>query len=116
MFIETELTPNPETLKFLPGKILLEAGSADFTSVDDAGPSPLARGLFGVGGVEGVFIGYDFVTVTKNADMDWQELKSDVLAALMQFFMTGAPVLEEGADVGTVEEATGEDAEIVIRK
>jgi len=113
MFIETELTPNPETLKFLPGKTLLDQGSVDFPEPESAEKSPLARGLFGITGVRGVFIGYDFVTVTKDPDLDWQDLKSDILAALMQFFMTGAPVVEEGAIVDTIEEATGEDAEIV---
>ncbi len=113
MFIETEITPNPETLKFLPGKVMLEAGSVDFPTSEEAEKSPLARGLFGINGVAGVFIGYDFVTVTKDQDLDWLDLKADVLGALMQFFMTGSPILEEGVVITGGDEDDGADPEIV---
>lgn len=93
MFIETEVTPNPDTLKFLPGQTLLENGTANFTDPDDAEGSPLAQAMFAIPGVTGVFIGYDFVTVSKSTENEWDGLKPNVLAGLMQFFASGAPVL-----------------------
>ena len=75
MFIQTEQTPNPSTLKFLPGRVVMEKGTMDFATADTAAPSPLAKRLFAVEGVERVFLGSDFVTVTKSADRDWQVLK-----------------------------------------
>lgn len=100
MFIQTERTPNPATLKFLPGRTILESGTADFAVADAAdGVSPLAMALFGIKGVDGVFLGSDFVTVTKDDDQDWQQMKPQVLAALMQHFSSGAPILLDGADI-----------------
>ena len=86
MFIETEATPNPATLKFLPGReVLGDRGTADFTSVEEAsGRSPLAERLFGLGEVARVFFGSDFVTVTKTLDTDWQTLRPQVLGAIME--------------------------------
>ena len=99
MFIQTEVTPNPATLKFLPGKTVLESGSADFRAGDDTSVSPLATKLFEIPGVTGVFFGYDFVTITKDdndADgFDWAHLKPAVLGAIMEHFMAGHPVMVE---------------------
>ena len=98
MFIQTESTPNPATLKFLPGKVVMDQGTADFRSVDDAGiVSPLAAKLFGIPGVTGVFFGYDFITITKDGP-DWQHLKPAVLGTIMEHFMSGAPIMAAGSD------------------
>ncbi|MAU20945.1 MAG: NifU family protein [Martelella sp.] len=96
MFIQTETTPNPATLKFLPGRVVMEGGNADFRSADDAIVSPLATRLFAVPGVEGVMFGYDFVAVTKG-EPEWQHLKPAILGAIMEHFLSGAPVMAEGA-------------------
>ncbi|WP_306028083.1 NifU family protein [Stappia sp. MMSF_3263] len=118
MFIQTEATPNPATLKFLPGRIVLPEGTMDFRKTEDAGSSPLAQTLFQVEGVEGIFFGHDFISVTKG-DVDWQHIKPAILGAIMEHFMSGAPVLasemaadseeeffEEGDEetVGTIKE------------
>ena len=114
MFIQTEDTPNPAALKFLPGKAALESGVADFTSRDAAARSPLARLLFEIDGVEGVFLATDFLTVTKNAGKNWQVLKPMVLGAIMDHFTAGAPVMEGGeAPPKTEFSDDGEDGEIV---
>jgi Fe-S cluster biogenesis protein NfuA len=120
MFIQTEATPNPATLKFLPGVVVLADGTADFR--DRAGAaeaSPLAGALFSVPGVTGVFFGYDFVTVTKDGP-DWQHLKPAILGAIMEHFMAGRPVMNAGAQ-GVQEQAGLDDeffdkadAEIVV--
>ncbi|MCF6321872.1 MAG: NifU family protein [Rhizobiaceae bacterium] len=97
MFIQTEATPNPATLKFLPGQTVVEEGSYDYRSIEDAAASPLALRLFDVKDVSGVFLGYDFVTITKkenDGSPDWQHLKPAILGAIMEHFMSGAPVLE----------------------
>jgi len=96
MFIQTETTPNPATLKFLPGKVVMEKGTADMTDAAEAAErSPLAAKLFGVDGVQGVFFGYDFVTVTKAEPMDWAHLKPAILANIMEHFMSGEPVMAD---------------------
>lgn len=94
MFIQTETTPNPATLKFLPGETVLASGTADFPDRDTAGGSPLATRVFAVPGVAGVFLGNDFVTVTKSDDTLWDHLKPSVLGAIMEHFQSGAPALE----------------------
>lgn len=94
MFIQTEATPNPATLKFLPGKVVLEEGTMDFRSPKESHVSPLAEKLFSVEGVEGVFFGFDFVSVTKG-DADWQHIKPAILGAIMEHFMSGAPTLKQ---------------------
>lgn len=99
MFIQTEQTPNPATLKFLPGQAVLGAGVADFPSADKASASPLAKGLFAVDGVAGVFLGSDFITVTKAANKEWATLKPHVLAAIMDFFLSGMPAMSDNAPV-----------------
>lgn len=118
MFIQTESTPNPATLKFLPGKEVLVDGTADFR--DPAGAaeaSPLAARLFSIPGVTGVFFGYDFITVTKDGP-DWQHLKPAILGAIMEHFMSGQPVMAKAGPVA--DDALGEefydkaDEEIVV--
>ena len=118
MFIQTEATPNPATLKFIPGRLVLDAGTMEFTSRDAAHASPLAEKLFAVPGVTGVFYGSDFVTVTKD-DSDWQHLKPAILGAIMEHYMSGEPLLADGsfasaADVDDKDEFFDEnDAETV---
>ena len=112
MFIETEGTPNPATLKFLPGRDVMGAGTADFAGPDLAARSPLATALFGLPGVARVFLGSDFVTVTKNDLADWQALRPQVLGAIMEHFVAGRPVIEgEGDDMA--EDVLPEDQEVV---
>ncbi len=114
MFIQTESTPNPATLKFLPGQSVLEAGTADFPSADAADNSPLARRIFDVDHVTGVFFGTDFVTVTKAEGAEWDHLKPAILGAIMEHFQSGAPVMEGEAQAsGGHAEHEGEDGEIV---
>ena len=114
MFIQTESTPNPATLKFLPGQTVLEVGTADFPAADTADASPLATRLFAVEGVAGVFLGNDFVTVTKTEAVEWDHVKPSILGAVMEHFQSGQPVMKGDADAsGGHAEHTGEDAEIV---
>ncbi|MGA7250986.1 MAG: NifU N-terminal domain-containing protein, partial [Pseudolabrys sp.] len=101
MFIQTEVTPNPATLKFLPGRNVLENGTLDLPSRDSAAQSPLAARLFDIPNVGGVFFGSDFISVTKT-DGDWQQMKPAILGAIMEHFMSGAP-LTEGAGAGVPE-------------
>jgi Fe-S cluster biogenesis protein NfuA len=96
MFIQTEATPNPATLKFLPGRPVLESGTLDMPTKDAAMQSPLATRLFNVPNVGGVFFGSDFISVTK-ADGDWQQMKPAILGAIMEHYMSGAPLLAENA-------------------
>ena len=95
MFIQTEATPNPATLKFLPGRPVLENGTLDLRDAAQAEQSPLAERLFGIRGVSGVFFGSDFITVTKNAG-EWQQLKPMILGAIMEHFISGAPLVTAG--------------------
>jgi Fe-S cluster biogenesis protein NfuA len=114
MFIQTESTPNPATLKFLPGRSVLDTGTADFPSADTAGTSPLASRIFAVDGVAGVFFGTDFVTVTKAPEVDWNHIKPAILGAIMEHFQSGQPVLDN-ADAGAAGHAAhdGPDSDIV---
>ena len=98
MFIQTEQTPNPSTLKFLPGRVVMEKGTLDFASPDAAVPSPLAKRLFAIEGVERVFFGSDFVTVTKEANLDWQILKPSILGGIMEHYTSGEPVVSESGE------------------
>jgi len=95
MFIQTEATPNPATLKFLPGLPVLENDTLDLRNAEEAAQSPLAERLFGIAGVSGVFFGSDFITVTKSSG-EWQQLKPMILGAIMEHFMSGAPLLATG--------------------
>lgn len=112
MFIQTESTPNPATLKFLPGQEVLEAGTADFVSPEAAAQSPLAARIFGVEGVTAVFFGTDFVTVTKHDDSAWEHIKPAILGAIMEHFQSGQPVMQGAAQAGHAEH-DGPDSEIV---
>ncbi len=93
MFIQTEKTPNPETLKFIPGETVMKAGNAEFKSLEDAGRSPLAQRLLKLDGVKSVFLGGDFISITKTADKDWMVLKTQALAGIMEHFSTRQPVI-----------------------
>ncbi len=106
MFIQTEQTPNPATLKFLPGCTVMESGTANFPERGAAARSPLAERLFELPEVTGVFLATDFITVTKNGDAEWHQLKPAVLAAIMEHFTAGRPVI-----IGDSSEATGSAAE-----
>ncbi|MGC2810332.1 MAG: NifU family protein [Bradyrhizobium sp.] len=108
MFIQTEATPNPATLKFIPGRTVLDSGTMEFPNREAAARSPLAEKLFGVAGVTGVFYGSDFVTVTKD-DSDWQHLKPAILGAIMEHYMSGAPLLTDGSAAS--DEAADQDDE-----
>jgi Fe-S cluster biogenesis protein NfuA len=115
MFIETEGTPNPATLKFLPGRDVMGAGTADFASPEVAGRSPLASALFALPGVARVFFGGDFITITKADEPSWQALKPQVLGTIMEHFVAGRPVIE-GADLDDPDEDVApEDKEIVAQ-
>jgi len=113
MFIQTEQTPNPATLKFLPGCPVMTAGTANFTSEQAAHTSPLAERLFFLPEVTGVFLGADFVTVTKNEEGDWYRLKPAILAVIMEHFTTGRPVLLSEPAVGESAEAAQDEEDEV---
>jgi Fe-S cluster biogenesis protein NfuA len=112
MFIETEGTPNPATLKFLPGRDVLPGHTADFADADAALISPLADALFGLEGVARVFLGNDFVTITKTGETEWQALKPQVLGVIMEHFTAGRPVMSALATL-EAEDVRPEDKEIV---
>jgi Fe-S cluster biogenesis protein NfuA len=120
MFIQTEATPNPATLKFLPGVVVLNSGTADFRDAETArASSPLAGRLFDIPGVTGVFFGYDFVTVSKQDGPEWQHLKPAILGSIMEHFMSGAPIMSDGGGDADETAAEGEfydkaDEEIVL--
>lgn len=97
MLIETEATPNPATLKFLPGRIVMDAGTRDFATPEEAEASPLAEMLFALGDVTGVFFGRDFVSVTAAPGVDWVGLKPDVLAILLDHFAANMPLFRQGS-------------------
>lgn len=114
MFIQTESTPNPATLKFLPGQSVMDVGTADFPTADTAGKSPLANRVFAVEGVTGVFFGLDFVTVTKADNTEWDHIKPSILGAIMEHYQSGQPVMgEDHTPVSGHAEHDGEDGEIV---
>jgi Fe-S cluster biogenesis protein NfuA len=100
MFIQTEPTPNPATLKFIPGKAVLGDGTVDFRDRSEAASSPLAQRLFGVDGVTGVFLGSDFISVTKADADEWQHIKPAILGAIMEHYLSGAPVIADGQGAG----------------
>jgi len=115
MFIQTEATPNPATLKFLPGRAVLETGTLDLRDPAEASKSPLAERLFAIEGVDGVFFGSDFITVSKSSG-EWPQLKPAILGAIMEHFMSGAPLLKAGeADAGADSDEffAADDEEIV---
>ena len=117
MFIETEATPNPVTLKFLPGRQVMGLGTQDYRRSEEADNSPLAQRLFSISGVEAVFFGSDFITVTKS-DVEWQHLKPAILGMIMEHFLSGDPVItdptagmEDGGEF--FDEADGEIVETI---
>ncbi len=114
MFIETEGTPNPATLKFLPGRDVMGTRTADFASAEAADRSPLASAIFALPGVSRVFLGGDFITVTKTDALAWQSLKPQVLGAIMEHFVAGRPVVETDVD-DLGEDVEPADAEIVAQ-
>jgi Fe-S cluster biogenesis protein NfuA len=117
VFIQTEATPNPATLKFIPGKPVLQEGTADYRSADEAAASPLARRLFEIDGVKGVFLGSDFISVTKGS-AEWQHLKPMLLGAIMEHYMSGAPTAEGDANdaVGVSYDPKDEEVVATIRE
>lgn len=111
MFIQTENTPNPATIKFIPGEPVLENGAANFTSKSNAKRSPLASSLLDIPQVKAVYLGSDFISVTKADDADWDTIKTEVLTAIMEHYVSGKPVVL--AETETVAESTEDDSEIV---
>ena len=114
MFIQTEQTPNPATLKFIPGQAVLADGTVDFRSADEAaGKSPLAERLFRIDDVSGVFLGADFISVTKSDAAEWPLLKPAILGVIMEHFTAGNAIMTEGASNEAEEDYNEEDAEVV---
>ncbi|XP_026851776.2 NFU1 iron-sulfur cluster scaffold homolog, mitochondrial isoform X1 [Electrophorus electricus] len=114
MFIQTQDTPNPNSLKFLPGRAVLVSGTLDFASPRDAHCSPLARQLFRIDGVKSVFLGPDFITITKtDSDTEWKMVKPDVFATIMDFFTSGLPVVNEDATPQADTAPSEDDDEVV---
>lgn len=117
MFIQTEATPNPATLKFLPGRTVMESGTMDFPTREAARRSPLAAELFEIPGVEGVFFGQDFITVTKAETSEWHHLKPAILGAIMEHFAAGRPLLgeaEERAEESAVDRPRSEEETEIV--
>ncbi|MFQ6018119.1 MAG: NifU family protein [Kiloniellaceae bacterium] len=114
MFIQTEETPNPATLKFLPGRSVVESGTADFPDPDSAARSPLAQRLFAIEGLVGVFLGADFITITKAEDREWYLLKPAILGVIMEHFTAGRPVLLEDAPQPAEAEHVSDGDEAVV--
>lgn len=113
MFIQTEATPNPATLKFIPGQTVLGTATRDFSNQDEAQKSPLATKLFEIDNVSGVFLGSDFISVTKK-DGEWHHLKPAILGVIMEHYVSGAPILDDDMVAETQEESFDEaDKEIV---
>ena len=110
MFIQTEATPNPATLKFLPGRAVLDSGTLEIRDPAEAAKSPLAERLFGIAGVNGVFFGSDFIAVSKS-EGEWPQLKPAILGAIMEHFMSGAPLVTEGREVAAESEEFFEPAD-----
>jgi len=116
MFIETQATPNPATVKFLPGRAVMPSGTVDFDSPEAAEASPLASALFSLGDVTGVFLGSDFISVTRaEGGSDWRELKPQVLGIIVDHFASGAPLLNDTAAAETEIEDDPETADIVAQ-
>lgn len=115
MFIQTENTPNPNTVKFLPGQPVMSKGVAEFKTMEEATCSMLAQKLFGLNGVGGVFYGSDFISVTKNDDTVWENLKTRIMAAIMDHYMTGFPLFREGMDPQENSVEATQDDELTIQ-
>jgi len=118
MFIQTETTPNPNAIKFIPGPAVVEGGSYDFRDASEAAKSPIALSLFRIDGVEGVYLGNDFVSVTKGEDASWDVLKARVLATIMDHFVSGLPCVEGDAKptpTPSGDAASGEEGEVITQ-
>ena len=114
MFIQTEFTPNPETLKFLPGKTILEKGTLEFKTKQDAVSNELAKSIFELDSVKGIFIGKDFLTITKSKNAEWEEIKPNILSRILDFFASGLQLeAAEEKKVGEEKNYSGKDLEIV---
>lgn len=115
MFIQTEATPNPQTLKFLPGVEVMKEGTADFRDEEAAAKSPLAEALFTIADVRGVFFGSDFITITKNENVEWMLIKPAILTTIMEHFVSGRPMMYEGnaGKIKASSTANENDSEIV---
>ncbi len=114
MFIQTESTPNPATLKFLPGKAVMSNGTANFAEASESARSPLATRLFVIEGVAGVFLGSDFVTVTKTDDKEWDVLRPQVLGGIMEHYQSGRPSIEE--DAADAADAGSDDDDPIVKQ
>jgi Fe-S cluster biogenesis protein NfuA len=114
MFIQTDTTPNPASLKFLPGRVVMERGTADFRSVEEANSSLLAQNLFKIEGVEGVFFGSDFISITKSENFDWQILKPSVLGAISVHYESGASIIDKIENTEKNSTVT-KDSEIIVQ-
>ena len=111
MFIQTEDTPNPSTLKFIPGVQVMDSSTVHFSSIDEALVSPLARRLFAVDGVTDIFLGQDFISVSKTDSHEWFTIKPGVLAAIMEHYASGLPVMETTPDdATTIDESNDSEA------
>ncbi len=110
MFIQTETTPNPATLKFVPGEIVMKQGVANFPNRENAAKSPLAEALFRINGVEAVYLGADFISVTKASAKQWDAIKVEILTAIMDHYVAGKPIMLEEGDIAA---ATSEDSDII---
>jgi Fe-S cluster biogenesis protein NfuA len=113
MFIQTEATPNPEVLKFLPGRKVLASGSREFATPAEGDASPLAKALFGLDGVTRVYFGDDFLTVTKDPERDWSHLKAPILAEIMDHFTSGAALIDDAEAEADEDVYEGETAQVV---
>jgi Fe-S cluster biogenesis protein NfuA len=113
MFIQTQDTPNPATLKFIPGVPVMTSGTADYPAAESASNAPLARRLFQVDGVKGVFLGSDFVAVTKDEALDWFALKPSILAGIMEHYASGLPVVENAP---STDEVDSDDESDIVRQ
>jgi Fe-S cluster biogenesis protein NfuA len=117
MFIQTEETPNPDSLKFIPGRVVLESGTASFSTAasttEDYKKSPLAQRLLSIEGITGVFFGNDFITMTKEANQDWYILKPSIIGIIMEHFVAGLPVMVENRETETAIPADSEEDPLV---
>jgi Fe-S cluster biogenesis protein NfuA len=117
MFIQTETTPNPATLKFLPGQQIMPSGTAEFKNREEAEASSLAKRIFEIQGVESLFFGRDFLSVTKSDEVEWNDIKARIMASLMQHLMIGEPLFHEGAkrneDDGLLDEISKQIKELI---
>jgi Fe-S cluster biogenesis protein NfuA len=115
MFIQTEHTPNPATLKFLPGVPVMNSGTANYTVADDAKNSPLATRLFSVDGISGVYLGADFITATKSDDKEWEIMKPQILGAIMEHFQSGQEVIDS-EEINIVEDGDLDELALKIKE